>query len=1275
MAIKIKPFQKNAGGTLDEYKFASTGSIVDLAGYTPYSDAELDDIPAITAADDVNTAVKKLDGVTRVLDTNKAAADHTHDYAGASTPGGAATSAVKLNTTRAIDGVNFDGTAAIVHYGSCPTVAATAEKVVDCIGFTLVTGSRIAVKFSVSNTADNPTLNVNGSGAKSIFYRGAAIDKAILAANHVYEFVYDGTQYQLIGDLNTDTDTTYTASDGVTLSGTNFTNSGVRSVSTGATNGTISVNTNGTAAEVAVYGLASGAFAAAYEHPTTAGNKHIPSGGSSGKILKWSADGTATWEDETNTTYTGSDGITLTGTNFTNSGVRSVSTGATNGTISVNTGGSSSEVSVYGLGSAAYTSATDYASSGHGHTGADIPLTGYEKASSASAVAATDTTNEAIGKLEKALDGKQASGDYLTSSSDLNAAKLTGTVPAECYTDTTYTGSDGVTLTGTNFTNSGVRSVATGATNGTISVNTNGTAAEVSVYGLGSAAYTASTAYAASNHTHTASDIGAAEASHDHTVSDITDFPTIPTITDTYSGSSSDGMSGIAVKSAIDAALTSAYKPSGSVAFASLPTLSASVMGNVYNVSDSFTIDNRFIEYDSSKTKTFPAGTEVAVINTGSASSPTYKFSVMAGFIDLSDYQLAATAVTHTSGTAAGTATQPVYINTSGVAVACTYELNKTVPADAEFTDTTYSDFVGSGSSAAAGLVPKPSTTAGTTKYLREDGNWEVPPDTNTTYSDFVGSGASAAAGLVPAPGSTAGTSKFLCEDGSWAVPPDTTYSNFVGSGSSAAAGLVPAPGSTAGTTKYLREDGSWEVPPDTTYSAFVGSGSSAAAGLVPAPSTTAGTTKYLREDGNWEVPPDTVYEHPTTSGNKHIPSGGSSGKILKWSADGTATWADETDTTYTGSDGITLTGTNFTNSGVRSVSTGATNGTISVNTNGTAAEVAVYGLASGAFAAAYEHPTTSGNKHIPSGGSAGKILKWSADGTATWEDETDTTYSNFVGSGASAAAGLVPSPGTTAGTAKFLCEDGSWAVPPDTNTTYSNFVGSGSGAAAGLVPAPSTTAGTTKYLREDGSWAVPPDNNTTYTGSDGVTLTGTNFTNSGVRSISTGATNGTISVNTNGTANEVAVYGLGDAAYKAATYFATAGHTHNYAGSSSAGGAASTAVKLDTAVYVDGVSFDGSADIAHFGTCSTAAATAAKTVSCTGFALKTGSVINVYFSNAITVASATLNVNSTGAKNIYYRGAALAADIIASGVTAKFVYDGTQYNLVGNWDVWVTDT
>ena len=51
-----------------------------------------------------------------------------------------------------------------------------------------------------------------------------------------------------------------------------------------------------------------------------------------------------------------------------------------------------------------------------------------------------------------------------------------------------------------------------------------------------------------------------------------------------------------------------------------------------------------------------------------------------------------------------------------------------------------------------------------------------------------------------------------------------------------------------------------------------------------------------------------------------------------------------------------------------------------------------------------YSHPTTSGNKHIPSGGSSGQILRWGADGTAVWGSDNNTTYSNAT----STASGLM---------------------------------------------------------------------------------------------------------------------------------------------------------------------------------------------------------------------------------------------------------------------------
>lgn len=123
---------------------------------------------------------------------------------------GNATTATKFLTARLIDGVSFNGTASIIHYGSCSTAAATAEKTVACTGFTLGTGAKITVKFTVTNTAANPTLNVNSTGAKAIYYRGSAISAGYLAANRTYTFVYNGTQYELIGDINTDTNTKVT---------------------------------------------------------------------------------------------------------------------------------------------------------------------------------------------------------------------------------------------------------------------------------------------------------------------------------------------------------------------------------------------------------------------------------------------------------------------------------------------------------------------------------------------------------------------------------------------------------------------------------------------------------------------------------------------------------------------------------------------------------------------------------------------------------------------------------------------------------------------------------------------------------------------------------------------------------------------------------------------------------------------------------------------------------------------------------------------------------
>ena len=60
-------------------------------------------------------------------------------------------------------------------------------------------------------------------------------------------------------------------------------------------------------------------------------------------------------------------------------------------------------------------------------------------------------------------------------------------------------------------------------------------------------------------------------------------------------------------------------------------------------------------------------------------------------------------------------------------------------------------------------------------------------------------------------------------------------------------------------------------------------------------------------------------YIHPTTSGNKHIPAGGASGQILRWSSDGTAVWGADNNATYSvvganGSTGLVKNGSSVTN-------------------------------------------------------------------------------------------------------------------------------------------------------------------------------------------------------------------------------------------------------------------------------------------------------------------------------------------------------------------------
>lgn len=280
------------------------------------------------------------------------------------------------------------------------------------------------------------------------------------------------------------------------------------------------------------------------------------------------------------------------------------------------------------------------------------------------------------------------------------------------------------------------------------------------------------------------------------------------------------------------------------------------------------------------------------------------------------------------------------------------------------------------------------------------------------------------------------------------------------------------------------------------------------------------------------------------------------------------------------------------------------------------------------------------------------------------------------------------------------------------TDTTYSNFVKSGSGAKSGLVPAPPTTAGSTKYLREDGTWTDPPTNTGPKgdTGSPGTdagfgTPTATVDSNTGTPSVTvtasgpdtakvfdfefknlkgtTGAkgatgtrgstwTTGTAITGTSTTATIFSSSGITNALVNDMYLNTSTGYVYrcSVAGAASAAkwvyvGSIKGATGAKGATGNDGEKGD---PVSFYGTCSTAAATAAKVVACTGFALTTGSRITVVFDNVNSADSITLNVNNTGAKAVYCYGEAMTYNLfkIPRKTGVDFVYDGTNWVYCG---------
>lgn len=98
-----------------------------------------------------------------------------------------------------------------------------------------------------------------------------------------------------------------------------------------------------------------------------------------------------------------------------------------------------------------------------------------------------------------------------------------------------------------------------------------------------------------------------------------------------FGSKSYDGSSQQTITAA-DLGISSVYTPQGSISFASLPqTPSANELGYVWNISDSFTTDSRFLEGAGT---VFAAGTNVGVIE----NSGSYYYDILGAIVDLSNY-------------------------------------------------------------------------------------------------------------------------------------------------------------------------------------------------------------------------------------------------------------------------------------------------------------------------------------------------------------------------------------------------------------------------------------------------------------------------------------------------------------------------------------------------------------------------------------------------------------------------------------------------------------
>ena len=317
--------------------------------------------------------------------------------------------------------------------------------------------------------------------------------------------------------------------------------------------------------------------------------------------------------------------------------------------------------------------------------------------------ATLDSAKEYADGLNTAMDSRMdsvesklstiASGAEVNQNAFGNVVVGTTTIVADAKTDSlTIASGTGISVTAdaTNdkvtITNSGVRSIATGSSNGTISVNTNGTSANVAVKGLGSAAYTASTAYDAAGTAQTKANdaLVSAKAYADGIKNDLLNnagaaYDTLKELGDLIDDNTDaiDALETVAASKANASDLTSHTSNKSNPHGVTLAQLGVTATATELNSLDGITATVTELNYVDGVTSNIQTQ-----LNAKASSSHTHNYagSSSAGGAATSANKL---------NTSDGSATQPVYF-ANGIPVKTTYTLGKSVPSDAKFTDTTY---------------------------------------------------------------------------------------------------------------------------------------------------------------------------------------------------------------------------------------------------------------------------------------------------------------------------------------------------------------------------------------------------------------------------------------------------------------------------------------------------------------------------------------------------------------------------------------------------------